>query len=255
MTKMHRLWVAIATVTLLNLTVEPTTGAIAHTTQAKQQLQQPPSSASRFLNLFRQRRRERQEGARRGGICVLAPGMLQDSYAVWADQPIFLWQIEDPEQIRVNQIELLEDHPIRAQRLIIWQTELSSVDQAVLYDGEPLQPNQVYRWKLTYQRLNPNSNQWEDATTEGVFELMPPSERAAIAENLQQIATELRSSGASEEEIAIAKASRLVEQGWLMDGLQQMYVVNNPSPELVEARAELVTVGCESHSTDSLPEN
>ncbi|MGF1499994.1 MAG: hypothetical protein ACFB8W_24675, partial [Elainellaceae cyanobacterium] len=110
------------------------------------------------------------EGGGRGDVCLIAPTVSPDGMAqVWNSQPTFVWRGA------VGKLELKQ----AGQETIIWEQSAGAADFAT-YEGAPLAPDTTYRW-LVYL---PSA---DEPAFEVPFTVLPTEEKAAIAQDLQQL--------------------------------------------------------------------
>ncbi|MGI2906018.1 hypothetical protein [Tolypothrix sp. VBCCA 56010] len=170
-------------------------------------------------------------------VCAIAPGLLE-TYQVWSDRPLFLWQ----SQGKNKDLQLiLRDYETQEE---VWTQKVNTADQKVLYSGkEPLKPGKRYQWQLS------GSQTW------ATFQIMPADQRNQIQLDLQALEQKLKANKASSEEIALKKADYFrnyeikhkEEKGifhpW-SDALQTLYTVENPSPAFVKERETYIANLC-----------
>lgn len=190
---------------------------------------------------FWQRRPSRALAARStSGICPIAPGLVE-TYIVWHDRPLFLWQ--NPGNNRDVQL-IVRDYD---SQTVVWEQPVNTADEKILYNNQqPLESGKLYQWKLSGST---NGTKW---TT---FQVMPASERDKIQADLQTLEQKLRATRASTEEIALRKADYFLNYQirhktennvlhlW-SDALQSMFQVEQPSPDFVKNRKAYVTALC-----------
>ncbi|HCF28675.1 MAG TPA: hypothetical protein DEV81_16060, partial [Cyanobacteria bacterium UBA11049] len=140
---------------------------------------------------FWQRRPSRPLAARTGGICPIAPGLVE-TYTVWHERPLFLWQ--NPGNNEDVQL-IVRDYDNQS---VVWEQKVKTADEKILYNNQqPLESGKLYQWKLLG---NTSSTNWI------TFQVMPDSDRAQIQAHLQTLEQKLRATRASHEEIALTKA-------------------------------------------------
>ncbi len=178
--------------------------------------------------------RDKEPGGSRGGqACAIAPQpltMTEASEQVWSLQPLFLWQLRggDPSQMELV-VELYElDAPEP-----FWTGEPPNGATSLAYDGEPLEPGQVYEWSV----LVTNSLLGEGDSAD--FEVMAADKRAQIEQELVQLEARLKAAAASPEAIALERANYFAARSLWSDALRELYSVENPSRALLAARDRL----------------
>ncbi|MGB3310221.1 MAG: hypothetical protein WBG32_11130 [Nodosilinea sp.] len=171
-------------------------------------------------------------GSRDGGpICVINPG---HGEVVWHSQPLLLLQ---------GNIEGVALHPTDGDDPF-WSALTPPSEDAlfhVQYDGDPLQPGQHYeQWVYQIER--------DLSVVEGPkipFQIMPVgAARDRIAAELTHLEAKLQNHGATAEEVATARAEVFFEHDLPADGLQELFLVEAPSADLVEARTAFIQDIC-----------
>lgn len=229
MFKYHRLIKIFAIVTALSLT------SVA--VLAQKQPEKPTkklrsgSALERILSLFKARENSL---ITRGDVCFVSPGSVGEQ-TIWSDRPLFILNGEiPPATIEIYSPTTNYNYERDGQQ--VWTTEISPNTKTIAYAGEQLQPGFNYDWILSKQ------NKTYDPIT---FKLMPQPERKAISSELSTLEGELRE-GATTEELAIAKADYFSQRQLWSDALQQLYSVENPSPDLTNKIADITQYLCES---------
>jgi hypothetical protein len=200
---------------------------------------------TRAASIWQTRPRKRNiSRSRTSVVCAIAPGLLE-TYQVWSDRPLFLWQTQD----KNKEVQLtLRDYDTQEE---VWTQKVNIADQKVFYSGkEPLKPGKHYQWQLS------GSPTW---TT---FQIMPDSQRNQIQLDLKALEQKLKANKASEEEIALKKVDYFLnyeikhknEEGifhpW-SDALQALYI-EKPSPSFVEKREAYIANLCTDSTASSL---
>jgi hypothetical protein len=196
-------------------------------------------------SIFGQRPRKRNISRNISGICPVAPGLFE-TYLVWHDRPLFLWQSTGNNR----EAQLIVRDEVTKKEL--WKQTVNIADQKFLYSGKKsLEPGKGYQWQLS------GSTSW------ATFEVMKASDRQKIQADLQTLEQQLKVSKASEEEIALRKADYFVNykikqktevdafSAW-SDALQALYTVEKPSATFVKQRDALVVDLCKRDSTSSV---
>jgi len=178
------------------------------------------------------RNRGRDGGSRDGGpICVINPGYGE---VVWHSQPLLLLQ---------GNIEGVALHPADSGERLWSALTPPSEDSLfnVQYNGDPLQPGLRYeQWVYQVKR--------DLSVVEGPkipFQIMPEGEaRDRIAAELTHLEAKLQHHGATAEEVATARADVFFEHNLPADGLQELFSVEAPSADLIEARMAFIQDIC-----------
>jgi hypothetical protein len=188
-----------------------------------------------ILSLFKRGNQGRNLGSR--GVCFVSPGLLEEKHIIWSDLPIFLWQgVSLTQEIRLYS----PFNPAQDQE-IIWRQDIKQVSpeptfQKIPYTGPPLEAGKTYDWGIFDRKSK--------AQEKRRFTVMKSQEHAQITTELQSLETQLKSEGATEEEIAREKANYFLEKQLWSDALQSMLTVKNPSPELLQKIQELLGELC-----------
>jgi hypothetical protein len=169
-------------------------------------------------------RQQKRRGGSRGDICVIAPARTPDpqnsaAFEVWSDRPLFLWQGA------IKRIQVTDDNSNS-----LWNTTISDDRQSIVYAGKPLQPGQTYYWKV-FNSASPQAEPRLILT----FQIMEASVRDRISAELTTLETQLKSTGATAEDIALQRASyfaNAADKNLSADALREMYSVKDPSDEL-----------------------
>ncbi|MDJ0590339.1 MAG: hypothetical protein QNJ72_10130 [Pleurocapsa sp. MO_226.B13] len=153
-------------------------------------------------------------------VCPISPGNLGEQ-VIWSDRPLFIWQGQAP-QSTINLYSASVNFNYKVDEQLLWSETIPPNTQTLAYAGEKLQPGFTYDWEFIT----------DSKTYRPTFILMEESKRQAIAADLARIEQQLQASGATEEDIAIAKADYFVNQQLWSDALQQLYIVDNSSANL-----------------------
>lgn len=178
-------------------------------------------------DIWRRLTRNKRPGGGRGAICEIAPVKLVDPNSkeegkieIWSDRPLFLWSIKKG---TAKQIQLF----MQGDEKPLWSRDIKAGETKVIYDGEVLQPGQIYEWQLS--ALVPFLKK-----SSGVkFQVMESQKRDRITKELTGLEERLK--GASQETIALEKADYFVQQELWSDALGELYSVPTPSAELRDA--------------------
>ncbi len=174
----------------------------------------------------------RTGGPRPGDYCLISPW---DEQEVWSLQPVLLWKGS------------MQSAGIREAGTSVSPLHVSvqMVDGVRLAQAStPLQPGERYDWALYLREESSRHSTW---TT---FRVMDEERRAVVTTGLQMLEAELAGSGAAADEVAMNQAQYFLEQGLPFDALQVMFSVEEPSPELVESRQEMVERICNPPQED-----
>ena len=196
--------------------------------------------STNWINSIWRRKPKRTRGARSGSlsqVCPIAPGLV-DTYKVWSDRPLFLWQYSGENK----QVELIVRESGSQQNL--WTKTVNLTDEKAFYNAQQaLEPDKQYEWKLS------------GTSASGLFKIMPADERENISQQLQTLEKQLKNSKNSSQEIALKKANFFFNyeikhqqenktyNAW-SDALLALYQVEQPSQSFVNNRKQLVESLC-----------
>ena len=208
---------------------------LQYISQSNQQILPKNTLAFRISSLWKRPKKQNTVRSGSDDICAIAPGIV-DTYIVWHDRPLFLWQSNKNQNVEliVRELETKKE---------VWKQIVNIADQKALYSAqESLEPGKAYEWKL-------------GATSWRIFQIMSPQEHQKIAIQLQAIDQNLKATKASPEEIATKKAEYFLDyevqhktepvtfNAW-SDALQSLYEVDKPSASFIQERQELMTNLC-----------
>lgn len=172
--------------------------------------------------------RRKTPGGGKGEICAILPQALVDSSneqkgteEIWTDKPVFFWR-----GVGVTQIDIFEIGKDEVFATLKVKEGLTKIK----YNGKPLQPGQSYTWQITAEKVRglPIKD------TGSNFTVMDGKERASITDDLTKLEARLKKKGDSVEKIALGKADYFAKKEMWTDVLEQLYSVQNPSPQLVD---------------------
>lgn len=190
-----------------------------------------PGASAQWDWLFGRRQPDVPLGTR-GSICAIAPGALDANAKILSDRPLFSWKDKAVKlRVRDGQTEL-------------WQTALNPQDDHIVYAGQaPLQPGKRYFWEIV-----PASNSDQPSVvptpTRTLFAILPQADRDRINADLNAIEQKNKSTHASAETIADAKANYLIEKRLWSDAVRVLYEVKNPSVAFTSQRQQFIDRLC-----------
>ncbi|MEQ8959885.1 MAG: hypothetical protein RLP02_18500, partial [Coleofasciculus sp. C2-GNP5-27] len=171
-------------------------------------------------------------GSRPVELCLITPEYRRNSATLWQNRPLFVWQG------KIGGIGIRQAN----SEQIIWRQPIAANDRQrvnrVNYTGEPLEPGQTYHWVMFDQADDSQPIRFIP------FSVLNGKQRDRIRVRLIILAAQLREKGATTEEIALERANYFTKQQLWSDALQEVYRVDNPSPELETMMAELSTQLC-----------
>ncbi len=177
-----------------------------------------PAKAKSWDEVWTLLKQKKIRGGSRGGeVCPIAPARAFEVPQVWSDRPLFLWQGS------LARIEVTDEKGVP-----LWKKPVSKETASIIYGGRSFQPGQTYLWKIFTNRFQ--------LTPEYTlkFQTMEPQKRDRITADLTALDTQLKTKGATPEEIALQRANYFVNQNLLSDALREMYSVKDPSNTLKE---------------------
>jgi hypothetical protein len=223
-------------------------GAIAQETNKQPETTEQSSTTTRrsessilaaIWKLIKSKREQEPALSSRSNICEITPGLLGERNLIYSDRPLFLWQ-GTASELAIN---LYTPFSLEAEQELMWSQIVKGDSQSVLYAGAALQAGRIYDWEIV---VDAQENQRRIS-----FQVMDQEERARIASELEQLETQLASAGATAEEIALEKAHFFAEQDLWSDALQQLYALENPSPEVRSNAQEITAYVCQSEQAHS----
>ena len=184
--------------------------------------------------LLRAKREQEPALSSRSNICEITPGLLGETNTIYSARPLFLWQGTAP-QIEIN---LYSPFSLDADQELLWSQTVAGNTENILYTGEPLQPGQIYDWEIV---VDSATNRRRIS-----FQVMEAAERDRISGELEQLETELTVSGATTEEITLAKANYFAQKDLWSDALQQLSFLEDLSNVAKDNNQKIVSYICQS---------
>lgn len=166
-----------------------------------------PSSLSSALSTLRQQfERDELPLGSRGPQCAYSPGLVGETDTIWSDRPLFLWR-SSGQAIRLYDYE---------SGNLLWQREVETGTEAVLYDGDPLIPGTLYRWELTH----PDASDFK-----ATFAVMEEAARNELRAELEGRQMKWEAAGLSEPELAVERAQFFGDRRLWSDALKELHAV------------------------------
>lgn len=169
----------------------------------------------------------------RSRICEITPGLLGQTNLVYSDRPFFLWKGE----IDNLEVNLYSPFNFDVEQEIIWSKAIDDSSRNTLYTGEALQPGKIYDWEIV------TDSQVKRRRIS--FQIINGRERDRISGELARLETNLTTSGATKEEIILAKAQYFAEQDLWSDSLQQLHSLETTSNNAIALNQEMVSYICQ----------
>lgn len=145
----------------------------------------------------------------------------KETEEIWTDKPVFFWR-----GVGVTQIDIFE----RGNDEVFATLKVKEGLTKIKYNGKPLQPGQSYAWQITAEKVR--GLPIKDSGSN--FTMMGNKERASITDDLTKLEATLKKKGANVEKIALEKADYFAKKEMWTDVLEQLYSVQNPSPQLMD---------------------
>ena len=211
---------------------------------SEQKSEPPPAPIGResssiletLWKLLRAKREQEPALSSRSNICEITPGLLGETNLIYSDRPLFLWQGKVPQL----EIYLYTPFSLEKEQEVLWSQRVASNSDSIFYSGEPLQPGQIYDWEIV---VDAAANRRRIS-----FQVMDTAERDRISGELAQLETELTTSGASKEEIILAKSNYFAQRDLWSDALQQLSSLEEFSNVAKDNNQKIVSYICQSDS-------
>ena len=189
-----------------------------------------PPTTSRFRGLLRrifpEDESEDPPTTSRGDLCLLAPTRLGPATAIWHQRPVFIWQGT------IGKIEVQDT----VTEAVLWRYQPTAEETHVRYGGEPLQSGRTYQWQI-YTTADS-----ESAIVFPSFRLLPAANRALLDNGLSIAEQDALAVNGGRE---LARAQYFVDRQLPLDALQEIFLVDEPEAEFIEARQELIDSMCQ----------
>lgn len=168
----------------------------------------------------------------RGELCVIAPATAgAGTPEIWHERPVMVFQPGSIEKLALRN---------EATNVVFWDYYPSSTTHHVVYDGEPLQSEVVYRLDVYLDA------EADRPTTFPDFRLLPDFSRQQISDDLAMNVTPKEADMSTEHWTAIQRADYFVEQGMRLDAIQALFDVDVPSAELATLQQQLIESICQN---------
>ena len=158
--------------------------------------------------------------SRNSSMCLISPGN-SGQELIWSDRPLFIWQGRTVEP-QINLYSSMVNDDSLDEPELIWSETIAPNSQTIAYTGEKLEPGSTYQWEFISH----------GKPYRQTMVLMEQSQREAISTELTALDNRLKTSKASAEEMAIAKADFFLQHKLGSDALQQLYSVADPDSDL-----------------------
>ncbi len=182
-----------------------------------------PNYSSAWGNFLSWFQRKKPPFGGRGGDCIISPVYDRNGVPVWNDRPSLVWTGQ------TGQIKLIQN----AQSLGAQKVEKLQENYQARHSSKPLSFGEVYEWKL-----------FTIAKQSRLFRLVEPPQRNQVTTDLQKLQAQLKAERATPESIALRRAEVFQQYDLASDALQELFSVQNPSPELKKLKQDVVTEFC-----------
>ncbi|MDJ0682623.1 MAG: DUF928 domain-containing protein [Xenococcaceae cyanobacterium MO_167.B52] len=183
--------------------------------------------------LLKAKREQEPALSSRSNICEITPGLLGETNLIYSDRPLFLWQ----GQVTNLKVNLYSPFSLDTEQEIIWAKAIDDESGNIAYTGEPLQPGKIYDWEIVTD--SPTNRRRIS------FQIIDGQERDLISTELAQLETALTTSGATKEEIILAKAQYFAEKDLWSDSLQQLHSLETSSSNAIALDQEMISYICQ----------
>ncbi len=183
--------------------------------------------------LLKVKREKEPPLASRSRICEITPGLLGETYQIYSDRPLFIWQ----GQVTNLKVNLYSPFSSDTEQEIIWAKAIDDESRNITYTGEPLQPGKIYDWEIV---TDSQTNRRRVS-----FQIMDANERDILSQELAQLETELTNSGATKEEIILTKAEYFAKKDLWSDSLQQLHSLETISNNAIALNQEITSYICD----------
>ena len=188
--------------------------------------------------LLKAKREQEPALSSRSNICEITPGLLGETNIIYSDRPTFLWQGTAPSL----ELKLYSPFSLDREQEVQWSTIVPADSQQFIYTGEALQPGETYDWEII---TDSQANRRPIS-----FQVMDIQERGRISGELEQLENDLTISGATKEEIILAKANYFAEKDLWSDSLQQLSSIENSSGRSIANTQEMMSYICQSEQVN-----
>ena len=178
-----------------------------------------------------------KDGASRGGLCLVSPGLIEVEEKISDTRPTFIWNTR-PTFIWQGELRRIEIRPANSEE-VLWAEKVQDNQQIIIYNGESLKPGNTYYW-----RIYDSSASETFPTLRITFRVMDALEREVITQELEKLDTGLKQAKAKPETIALAKVKFLAERNLFSDALSEAFALKNPSTELQNFRSNILQYFC-----------
>ncbi|MGK7950255.1 MAG: hypothetical protein AB4368_16105 [Xenococcaceae cyanobacterium] len=225
----------LITITITSVAI-PVTQAQQNTRSTNSQSKKKPQKSTSILAaILRMLKSPENRLITRGDeVCPISPGNLGEQL-IWSDRPLFIWQGKIPPST-VNLYSSSANYNYERDEELVWSQAIAANSVSIAYNGEPLNPGFIYDWEFISA----------DRTYRSTFVMMSEEERQAIERDMIVMEDRLIAEGKDEEEIAIALADYLAQKQLWSDVFQQLYTIENPSPDLISKTEDIEQYLCES---------
>lgn len=161
--------------------------------------------------------RERRGGSR-SLFCSIVPSP-NTGHIIWNNRPLLIWNTKNG--VTVQEIKIID---FNTEETIWSEDNIEPTQQFFAYTGMPLSSGE-YQYQVVYEFNH------KEFIAEIDFDIMAEGDRDRIARKLQQ--RENQHPNLSPEDLALQRADVFADVKLWVDGLQELFSLQNPSPEFV----------------------
>jgi hypothetical protein len=234
---------AILTAQLFCSVTLPQSNTVAQSAaNASIQKRKPPKQKSILEAILDIVSRKKSPGSSRttSQFCPIAPAVLETKNVIWSDRPLFAWR---------GKISSLQVRPYVADTLfedqsLLWEPKADELQQGAVYAKTSLQPGQRYDWQVIYGLEGGD----KPIKLRRTYQVMASPQRDRISTALQTLESQLKSDGATGDEVTLARAKYFLEQDLWSDAFQQIYPIRHHSPEMMQLSRAVGDRACQPES-------
>lgn len=182
-----------------------------------------PNYSSAWGNFLSWFQRKKPPFGGRGGDCIISPVYDRNGVPVWNVRPSLVWKGD------TGEVEVVQKKRSFGKQNV----ERVQENYQSQYSGESLLFGEIYEWKL-----------FTIAKQSRLFRLVEPPQRNQVTTDLQKLQAQLKAERATPESIALRRAEVFQQYDLASDALQELFSVQNPSPELKKLKQDVVNEFC-----------
>lgn len=238
---------AILTTQLFCTVTLPQSNTIAQSAaNASIQKRKPPKQKSILEAILDIVSRKKSPGSSRttSQFCPIAPAVIETKNVIWSDRPLFAWR---------GNISSLQVRPYAVdgtfeEQSLFWEPKAEELGQGFVNSPISLKPGQRYDWQM----IHASAGLDKPVTVRRTYQVMTAPERDRISKALKALEAQFKSDGATEDEVSLARAQYFLEQDLWSDALQQIYLIRQHGPEILELLHAVGDRACALESTNQV---